>query len=94
MCMECFTLISAPQLREHLEYKEREPILFILWTKILRTQVEFCRNGNIHVKRSKLQRGSTNPLRRGNINVYKYLNDNNKGSGFYSLLNSSFIKLN
>lgn len=81
-------------IKRTLEYKEREHILHILWTKILRTQIEFCRNGNIHVRSSKLPRGSKNPLRMGNINAYKYLSDNNKGSGLYSLLNSSFIMVN
>lgn len=94
MCIVCFTLISTLQLKENLEFKQRQHIFYILWTKILRTKVEFCRNGSTHVKSNKLPRGSENSLRMEDMNVYKYLSDNNNGSGLYSILNSSFIILN
>lgn len=46
------------------------------------------------MKSNKLPRGSENSLRMEDMNVYKYLSDNNNGSGLYSILNSSFIILN
>ena len=39
-------------------------------------------------------KNSKNPLRIENINVCKYLSDNNHGCGLYGILNSSFIVLN
>lgn len=47
-------------------------ILYTL-TKTLRTQIQFNRNGNFHVKSSKLPRFLEILLEQKNMNVYKYL---------------------